>query len=149
MSQKLYEKILVPTDLSEPSIAAVKHAGALAGVTGARIILVYVMDDRLPPVILAHTAKSEEELIEAHRLHALEALEKVAGELLADRDVDCEIRRGVDHQQIVALARQRGVDLIVLGMHGHGFLVHALSGSTTERVLHHAPCPVLVVGHDH
>ena len=45
-----------------------------------------------------------------------------------------------------ALAREIDAGLIVMGMHGHGFLVHALAGSTTERVLHHAPCPVLVVG---
>ena len=62
-----------------------------------------------------------DELVEDHRQQARESLLKVAGELLADREVDCEVRRGVDHQQIVELAREREVDLIVLGMHGHGF----------------------------
>ena len=44
--------------------------------------------------------------------------------------------------------KERQADIIVVGMHGHGFMAHALSGSTSERVLHHAPCPVLVVPHD-
>ena len=41
--------------------------------------------------------------------------------------------------------RTRDVDLFVLGTHGHGFVSHVLMGSTAERILHHAPCPVLVV----
>ena len=58
------------------------------------------------------------------------------------------ILQGTVHEEVIRLARERKVDLIVVGMHGHGFLSHALAGSTAERVLHRAPCPVLVVPHD-
>ncbi len=97
-------------------------------------------------MILAHTSETEDELIERHREQARKSLKQVAEQHLADRNVECVVRQGSDHQQIIALAKEVDADLIVMGMHGHGFLVHALAGSTTERVLHNAPCPVLVVG---
>jgi len=149
MKEPLYRTILVPTDLSEPSMAAVRHAEALSRVTGGRIVLTYVMDAQISAMILAHSKESEQELVEHHREHARDALDDAARRLLPGREVECIVRQGVDHQEIVALASEISADLIVMGMHGHGFLAHALAGSTTERVLHHAPCPVLVVGSDH
>lgn len=148
MSAPLYRTLLVPTDLSEPSMAAVRHAGALARAVGGRIVLTYVMDAQISAMILAHSKESEAQLVERHRDQARAALEQAAARLLAGREVECLVRQGVDHQEIVSLASEISADLIVMGMHGHGFLVHALAGSTTERVLHHAPCPVLVVGAD-
>jgi len=125
---------------------AVRHAATLADQIGSRVVLTYVMEDKLPAMILAHTTDTEEQLLDRHREHARKALVDVATDLLPGREVDCVVRQGADHEEIVALAREIDADLIVMGMHGHGFLVHALAGSTTERVLHHAPCPVLVVG---
>jgi nucleotide-binding universal stress UspA family protein len=119
MTEPLYATIVVPTDLSEPSRPAVRHAAELADRIGARIVLVYVMEDRLPAMILAHTNQSEQEILDQHRRVARASLEAMAGELLPGRDVECVVRQGASH---------------------------ALAGSTTERVLHHAPCPVLVVG---
>jgi len=146
MSEALYKTILVPTDLSQPSMDAVRHAATLADRVGARVVLTYVMEGKLPAMILAHTSETEEQLLERHREHARKALNDVATDILQGREVECVVRQGVDHEEIVALAQEIDAGLIVMGMHGHGFLVHALAGSTTERVLHHAPCPVLVVG---
>ena len=146
MSEALYRTILVPTDLSQPSMDAVRHAATLADHVGARMVLTYVMEDKLPAMILAHSSETEEQLLERHREHARKALNDVATDILQGREVECVVRQGVDHAEIVALAQEIDAGLIVMGMHGHGFLVHALAGSTTERVLHHAPCPVLVVG---
>jgi nucleotide-binding universal stress UspA family protein len=146
MSEPFYKTILVPTDLSQPSMDAVRHAGTLADHVGARVVLTYVMEDKLPAMILAHTSETEEQLLVRHREHARKALSDVATDILQGREVECVVRQGVDHQEIVALAQEIDAGLIVMGMHGHGFLAHALGGSTTERVLHHAPCPVLVVG---
>lgn len=146
MAEALYRTILIPTDLSEPSQAAVSHAARLVRATGGKPVLTYVMEDRLPALIVAQSAKSKDELLEQHRRHAATSLQKVAEEQMQGLEVQCIVRSGVDYQEIVALAGEIDADLIVLGMHGHGFLVHALVGSTTERVLHHAPCPVLVVG---
>jgi len=146
MTKPLYGTIVVPTDLSEPSRQAIHHAIRLAERVGARILLLYVVEDRLPAMILAHTNQSEQEILAKHREVARGSLESLAAELAPAPPLECVVRQGASHEQIVGLAREIGADLIVMGMHGHGFLRHALAGSTTERVLHHAPCPVLVVG---
>ena len=59
-----------------------------------------------------------------------------------------EVPLGVSHVELCRLARDRGIDLIVMATHGRGFVSHAIMGSTTERVLRRASCPVLVVRDD-
>jgi nucleotide-binding universal stress UspA family protein len=142
-----YGTVLVSTDLSDPSIAALRHAAALADASGGSLIATYVVEERLPPLIMAH-APDVQQLLKQHRETAAKALDDHIAEHLPGRRVETVIRAGIVHDEIVRLARERQVDVIVVGMHGHGFLAHALAGSTAERVLHHAPCPVLVVPHD-
>ena len=48
---------------------------------------------------------------------------------------------------IVACARELDVELIVMGKHHLGFVEHLLAGSVAEKVVRHAPCPVLIVQH--
>lgn len=142
-----YGTVLICTDLSDPSTAALRHAATLADSTGGRLIVTYVVEDRLPALILAHV-DDVTALLERHRESATQALDEYVALHLPGRHVEAVIREGTVHDQIVRLARERQADVIVVGMHGHGFLVHALAGSTAERVLHEAPCPVLVVPHD-
>jgi nucleotide-binding universal stress UspA family protein len=142
-----YQTILVTTDFSDPSRRAVKEAARLAERLGSRLVLAYVVEDRLPPMILAISSRAPEAILEEHRRHAKASLADLAREQLPGREVETRVLQGVPHQAIVEFAREEKVDLIVMGMHGHGFVGHALAGSTTERVLHHAPCPVLVVRH--
>lgn len=54
-------------------------------------------------------------------------------------------RLGTPYKEIIKVAREREVDLIVIATHGHSGLNHFLLGSTAERVVRLAPCPVLVV----
>jgi nucleotide-binding universal stress UspA family protein len=56
---------------------------------------------------------------------------------------------GVPFQEIIDAAKARQVDLIVMGTHGRTGLMHVLLGSVAERVVQHAPCPVLVVRTPH
>jgi nucleotide-binding universal stress UspA family protein len=55
------------------------------------------------------------------------------------------VRFGRSFHEITEAARTRKVDLIIISTHGYTGMKHALLGSTTERVVRHAPCPVLVV----
>ena len=56
-----------------------------------------------------------------------------------------ELREGTPHEAILAFAKERQADLIVMGTEGHTGLAHALLGSTAERVVRLAICPVLTV----
>jgi len=142
-----YATILASTDLSDPASAALRHAATLAEITGGSLIVTYVVDDRLPPLVLAHTPDVDK-LLAAHRDAAGTALDAYVARHLPGRRVETVVRQGTVHEEIVALARERQADVIVVGMHGHGFVSHALAGSTAERVLHRTACPVLVVPHD-
>ena len=55
------------------------------------------------------------------------------------------VRQGRSFHEIAEAARTLKADLIIISTHGYSGLKHALLGSTTERVVRHAPCPVLVV----
>jgi nucleotide-binding universal stress UspA family protein len=59
--------------------------------------------------------------------------------------VSVHLRDGIAWDQIASAARELGADLILLATHGRTGLAHALLGSTAERVVRHAPCPVLTL----
>lgn len=140
-----YSTIVAATDLSQPSLPVLDHAAALADKLGAALIVTFVVDDRLPPIVLAQSSEPLDTLLERHREHAARELDETLAKCLPGRTVEAVVRIGTVHEQIVALARERSAGLLVVGMHGHGFLGHALTGNTAERVLHQAPCPVVVV----
>jgi len=143
-----FKTLVVTTDFSETASEAFAPTLALARKFGARVLLVYVEEDRLPPFAGDYPTlygAPVVELLESHRKRAEEELGKVARERFGDVDVEPLTLSGVAHREIVNLAEQRGADVIVMATHGRGFLAHALMGSTTERVIRSAPCPVLAV----
>jgi glycine betaine transporter len=71
----------------------------------------------------------------------------VSREIKASLKVEQMIRIGVPFLEIVRAAKEKDVDLIVLGTHGRTGLSHALIGSVAEKVVHHAHCPVLSIKH--
>ena len=140
--------ILLTTDFSETSKEAFEPALTLAGKFGARIIVTYVEDDRQAFVVPDHVAVNLDlESIYAHQHETYKSnLAELIDEQLAGRaKVDFEVPRGTPHVEIVRLAKEHDTDLIVMATHGGGFISHAILGSTTERVLRRAPCPVLVI----
>ncbi len=137
-------KILIPTDLSETSRVAFRHAAALADVFDASLMAVHVEEDRLPPLVVEYATVGLEEIQAAQLARARERLAEETAHCLPGRDVEQIVRTGVPHIEIVELAREQGVDLIVTATHGRGFISHAILGSTAERVVHRASCPVYV-----
>jgi nucleotide-binding universal stress UspA family protein len=130
----MFTKLLVPLDGTPEAAVAVLPALTLARATGASVHLIRVSRAALgvPPVDEA----AEAEL----------GLERVAAELAADGvAVGTQVRRGDPAEEIVAEARQRDADLIVMATHGRAGLGRAVIGSVAERVLAHAPVPVLVL----
>lgn len=68
-------------------------------------------------------------------------------ELAGSVPVSVEVRRGAAHDQIVAAARDLKSDIIIIATHGRTGFNHVLLGSTAERVVRHAPCPVVTLRH--
>jgi len=138
--------ILVTTDLSDTSTEAIEPALALARKFDASILVAYVEEDRLPPLVVEYVAVGIDDLLERQVSPAAERLDQfVRDNLQGYDDVEVTVEVGTPHIEIVRLAEERGVDLIVMATHGRGFISHAILGSTAERVLRRAPCPVLVV----
>jgi nucleotide-binding universal stress UspA family protein len=136
-----WKTILAPTDFSEPLKEAVKTAIGLAEQCGAKIILLHVA--QLPASAPAEAALNVDEIVHASR----ESLEEMAASISAALLRDKLVRMGTQGvvEDIVAAARNLSADLIVISTHGDGRLKRALLGSTAEKEVRHAPCPVLVV----
>jgi nucleotide-binding universal stress UspA family protein len=94
------------------------------------------------PSELTSSTSSQAELIKSARAE----LEKLSDSALGpDGHCQVSVRGGVPWQEVVDAARESDADLIIVATHGHTGLAHVLLGSVAERVVRHAPCPVLVV----
>ena len=137
------EKILVPMDFSPASLEALDYAVWLTKQFRAAIHLVHVY----PPDEASSIPGAAHFLLQSAK-----AIERLNEELTGIhqkyaptfRPENCHIRGGQPYEQIVLLAREIDADLIVLATRGHSGLKHLLLGSTAERVVRSAPCPVLV-----
>jgi nucleotide-binding universal stress UspA family protein len=140
--------ILLPTDFSECAGHALSYATSLARDAGAKIICVHVVEPVVPAV--GYTGMTEPlplaDISEQLEDSAERELPKIAGcEECNGIEVEETIVHGDAASEIVRVARERGVDLIVISSHGRTGLGRILFGSTAESVVRHAPCPVLVV----
>ncbi len=140
-----FAKILVTTDLSAQSLPGVEEAASLAALLGSRVVLLFVVEDRLPPILGFPSDPERQEILEKYRGRAAEELTRYAEQHLADCQVETAAVVGVAAREIVGYAKENAIDLIVMASHGYGPIRQLLLGSTAERVLHHAPCPVLIV----
>lgn len=142
-------RILVPVDFSEPSRKALAYAAELARPLGAVLEVVHVAEVPafVPSASLPEARASDLSLVTLVREGAEELLAKFIGEA-AELGIKVQASRleiGSPAQVIPEVAGAGGYDLIVIGTHGRTGLAHALIGSVAERVVRHAPCPVLSV----
>jgi len=145
-TQALFHHILAPTDGSRPSMTAGRLAVQLTTLHRARITFVYVVDDTVVEKLAGasgRAAKRVQSELELSGQRSLDYLSRLASE--ADLTSNQVIRHGLPYKEITNLAREQGVDLIVIGQVGCRGPRRILIGSVTERVTEHAPCPVLVV----
>ena len=139
------KKILVPVDFSPCSERAVQYALAFAGEFNARLILLHVVEAFPIDYLIGFESSrhSNDWLIEQSRKRLKQLARKLAATgVITDEPI---VNFGKPFQEIVRVAKERGVDLIIIATHGYTGLKHIQLGSTTERVVRHAPCPVLVV----
>jgi len=138
-------KVLVPTDLSKSSFAAFPYARSLARRYKAELYLLYVLpiSPYIPPDMTYHFKVPEYEL--ALRRDAEKQLEKITKRYFRGQKIVAIIKQGTTDEEILKVARQQRVNLIVMATHGRTGLEHALIGSVAEKVVRKAGCPVLTV----
>lgn len=134
----MFARILVPTDFSAPSEAALAYARGLANQFDAALHLIHIAENPfLRPVVTDRRS-----------------LEDAAVRWLQDRLTEDERRRGAvailersdePANEILQYAKSADIDLIVMGTHGRTGLVRVVLGSVAEAVVRAAPCPVLTV----
>jgi nucleotide-binding universal stress UspA family protein len=138
-------KILVPVDFSEPSQKALQYARSFAEQCGAEVTLLHVVEPVIYPAELGYvpieTVETEKARIKAVR----DQLQQLAGQFGPAVKAQIKVRSGRGWSEIVEEAKSSPADLIVIATHGYTGLKHVLLGSTSERVVRHAPCPVLTV----
>ena len=140
--------ILLPTDFSECGNYALSYAASLARSFGASILCVHVIEPMVPTVGYSGMAEPLPiaDITDQLENSAERELPKIAErEECAGLEIEELIVHGEAASEIVSVARERKVDLIVVSSHGRTGLGRILFGSTAEAVVRHAPCPVLVV----
>jgi nucleotide-binding universal stress UspA family protein len=140
--------ILLPTDFSECANYALSYAASFARAARAKIICVHVVEPVVPAVGYTGVAEPLPSIDLGERLEdsAVRELPKIAhSEECSDLDIEEVIAHGEAASEVVRIARERAVDLIVIATHGRTGLGRILFGSTAEAIVRHAPCPVLVV----
>jgi nucleotide-binding universal stress UspA family protein len=133
--------ILVATDFSEPSAVALDYGRSLARTFGAHLHLLHVMDNQF----LRPSAINPDELRRATAARLNQRLSNDDRNTL-HADVWLEVSDN-PADAIVAYAKTRDIDLIVMGTHGRGAMAQLLVGSVAEKVVRTSPCPVLTARH--
>jgi nucleotide-binding universal stress UspA family protein len=146
----MYRHILIPTDGSELAQKAVTHGLSLAKAVGAKVTALVVEAsfdvDGLPSSRTNLISNAFAEYAEQAKAHAAKILNGVADEAKA-AGVACETMQIThDHpfEGIVATAKEKGCDLIVMASHGRAGIAAVVLGSVTTKVLTHTKIPVLV-----
>jgi len=141
-----FDKVLVASDFSEHSRVALAYGAEIAKTFDAEVLLLHVVvkPDILPQVPPGGEGYFPPNLSEQQSQNAQQESER----WLADSQIKrgrILIPSGTPFVEIVRCARDENVDLIVIGTHGRGPIAHILLGSVAEKVVRHAPCPVLTV----
>lgn len=139
-----HQRILSAFDFSEHSIQAARNALDISRKFGAQLVVFYALEQEVHPAFFATWKLSVEHHMDEITSNVKKALTEALGEK-ALKGVEIEVRIGNDRsdREIRRYCREKDVDLIIMGTHGLSGLDRALLGSTTERVVRIAPCPVL------
>ena len=141
-----FTRILVPVDESKPSQNALAVAAGLALETGAQVILAHVVQMRWSqdePEVKATYG----DIVDDYRRSGEETLRRTAGsETFSGLDVDTQLLFGNNPaRELLRLAKERAADAIVMGSHGRGGFGSMILGSVSQRVVHDAAVPVIIV----
>ncbi len=139
----MYDDMLLAVDGSDHSMRAAQHAGELARALSSRIVRIMVAFEPIPDYFG-----------EPNRQQAIDARLEQANGILAKAqaavgkipgEIHTELIEGTPAEAIIGVAKTRGSSVIVMGSRGLGSMADLVLGSTSHKVVSHAPCPVLIV----
>ena len=140
------QRILVPINFSRESAKAVRYAVSLARQFDASITLVHVVEPSYGPPAFGGAPVARQATEKERAARAKSKLGVMGHRILGPcRIVETVIRNGLAFFEITEAAKALNADLIIIGTHGYSGPTRAIMGSTAEKVVRHAPCPVLVV----
>jgi nucleotide-binding universal stress UspA family protein len=141
-----FRRILVPVDFSRCSNRAVRRAQELAAQQGSELILLHVVEPVVYPAELGYPSLAAMPSQTDYQRAGRTRLARLHKQLAATGgNVTAKLRVGQPYFEITRAARELAADLIVIATHGRTGLKHVFLGSTAERVVRHAQCPVLTV----
>jgi universal stress protein A len=142
------ERILWPTDVSQLSLHGARYARAFRDTFGAQLHVIHVISPPITPDVSVALPTdvpvdyADDELVQACRQRLAEL---VAEHFEGITDIVCDAFFGHSWSAICSYAERAEIDLVVVATHGRTGLRRVVIGSTAERIVQHAPCPVLVV----
>ncbi len=138
------KKILCPIDHSDCSKEALRYAVTFAMKDKAKLLLLHVIDIRSfnEGLDAMSTQIPNEETIEQLRVKLLDC---IPVEIRDDMDIEAIVAQGIPFAEIISTAKEKEIDMIVIGSHGRTGISHMMLGSVSEKVVRKAPCPVLTV----
>lgn len=143
-SDLIIKNILVPIDFSENSRSGMEEARKIAQQFKAKITYIHVIEQQLQPAF--HVVGVESVFTADHNLKSITE-NKLKEFCLKENDTSIiKVLEGSSHMVIADYAKEINADIIVMSTRGYSGIEHLLIGSTTERVVRIASCPVLTVG---
>ena len=140
------KKVLVPIDFSDYSKNALKYAVNFSMQFNAEMILIYVIEPVIYPPDFSMGQIALPSVNTEWDIKAKEELNKLAkSEIPTSIKVTTVLKTGKPFVEINETAAEEDADLIIIATHGHTGVEHILFGSTAEKVVRKAPCPVLTL----
>jgi len=140
------KRIIVPIDFSEYSKKAFRYAIDFSRTFSAELVLVYVVEPVIYPADFSFgqvALPSVESELWSKGSEQLDLL--IEKEVPADVYARSVVRSGKPFSEIIRVAEEEEADMIIIATHGHSGIEHVLFGSTAEKVVRKAPCPVLSI----
>jgi nucleotide-binding universal stress UspA family protein len=145
----MFRHILCPTDLKERAFIALKKAVQIAHQFNSKITMLNAHPEFMDQKERHMLRVSFDGLKKKYRRIAIESREEMRAEIsklhAEDIQVDYMLREGKPQTIIVETAEKIGIDLIVICTDGRDNIKDFVTGTITEHVINHAPCPVLVI----
>jgi len=139
------KRILFPTDFSETTVHTAAFAADLAEKYGAKIYILHIIYDITRDSGIYGSRMNLDSLYLEVRKGADEEMDRIASTFPDNLEVQRVIRIGSPYSDILSFADEEAIDLIVIGSHGKKGLDRVLFGSTAQKVIRRAKCPVLTV----